>query len=180
MKNKVLLQLFVLSIFCNGLTLNAYNFGGIAISRELFNYIRNNLEDGKTILELGSGWGTGQLAKHYKVYSIEHDPGWLNKYGSHYIYAPIKDGWYDVEVLMRELPEHYDLILVDGPPGTIGRQGFFTNLHLFKSDVPIIFDDVDRKPELQLMQNTANILNRSYKIFASRNKKFGVLLTVQP
>ena len=47
----------------------------------------------------------------------------------------------------------YDLILVDGPLGTIGRSGFYRNLALFRPDVPIILDDVDRKDELKLLKD---------------------------
>ena len=41
--------------------------------------------------------------KYYSVFSIEHDQSWIGKYNTHYIYAPIKNGWYDIEILKREL-----------------------------------------------------------------------------
>jgi len=149
-----------------------------SISKELFDYIRSILAKGKTILELGSGWASSELSKYYTVYSIEHNKYWLNKFNTHYIYAPIKDRWYDTEILKNKLPKTYDLILVDGPPGpTIGRGGFYTNLHLFNTDVPIIFDDVNRQAEYDLMVKVANTLNRSFIIFDdSARKQFGVLL----
>lgn len=150
-------------------------FSGYAISRELFEYIKKNLEPNKTILELGSGAGTGQLAKHYKMYSIEHDPKWVNKFDSTYIYAPIKNGWFDVEIVTKQLPAQYDMILIDGPPGNIGRHGFYDNLHLFNTNVMLIFDDVNRQPELILMQNVSKKLNRPYEIFKSGTKAFGVI-----
>lgn len=151
-------------------------FGGWSISQELFDYIRNNLESGKTILELGSGWGSGQLSEHYCVYSVEHDEDWMNLYNTHYLYAPIKDGWYDVELLKEQLPETYDLIIVDGPPGIIGRAGFFMYLDLFKTDIPIIIDDINRQPEYELMLNLSEKLQRSYEIHESNKKQFGVLI----
>lgn len=155
----------------------AKDFGGWQISRELFDYIRLILPEGSTMLELGSGWGSSQLALHYTLYSVEHDPVWVDRYDSHYIYAPLVDGWYDVQVLERTLPKYYDLILVDGPPGHvgIGRIGFFHNLRLFRTDVPIIFDDVDRPAEYALMVQVATALRKPYQVFPSGAKKFGVV-----
>ena len=153
------------------------NFGAWSIDQKLFDYIRSILQAGKTILELGSGWASGQFSKFYTLYSVEHDSRWLGKYDTNYIYAQIKNRWYDPEILKRELPNEYDLILVDGPTGSIGRSGFYTHLDLFKKDVPIIFDDIDRKPEYALMILVAQKLNRDVVIYqSSQTKKFGVLL----
>jgi hypothetical protein len=49
------------------------------------------LVDGSTILELGSGWASGELSKHYRVYSVEHDEKWLDAFDTNYIYAPLYD-----------------------------------------------------------------------------------------
>ena len=65
-------------------------FGSWSINNFTFDYIREILPEGKTILELGSGFGTGELAKHYKMYSIEDNPEFIGKYDSKYIYAPIR------------------------------------------------------------------------------------------
>jgi len=147
-----------------------------SISVELFNYVRDVLPRGKTMIELGSGWASGQFSKFYTVYSVEHDKKWVGKYNTNYIHAPIKNKWYDTNVLKKKLPKTYDLILVDGPPGFIGRGGFYKNLHLFNTDVTIIFDDVNRKAEHKLMENVSKKLNRPYKIFTdSSRKKFGVI-----
>ena len=155
---------------------NIKNFGGFSIEKKLFDYIFEILPQGKTILEFGSGWASSQLSKYYTVYSIEHDPKWLNKYETNYIYAPIKNGWYDIAVLKKELPKKYDLVLVDGPLGSIGRHGFYTHLNLFNLDIPIIFDDVQRGSEFQLLMKFAKKLDRVPYIFESGKKKFGVLI----
>ncbi|MGE0009780.1 MAG: hypothetical protein AB7F19_04500 [Candidatus Babeliales bacterium] len=147
-----------------------------SISKELFDYITHLLPQGSTILELGSGWGTGELAKKYTMYSIENDSNWLHKYKSTYIFAPIIDGWYDTAVLSKQLPEKYDLILIDGPPAAIGRNKFYTNIHLFNTNVPMIFDDVNRPDEKALLTQVAAYLNRPFKICKSRGKQFGVIL----
>jgi len=147
-----------------------------SIPKELFLYIRERLPEG-TILELGSGWASGQLSKFYTLYSIEHDHRWLNRYNTNYIYAPIKNRWYNVDILKRELPEKYDLILIDGPPGDIGRGGFYTNLWLFDTNTIIIFDDVNRKAEYDLMVRVANKLNRGFTVSAKDRfgKMFGII-----
>ena len=153
-------------------------FGGWAISKELFDFIRSILPEGKTLLELGSGWGSNQFSEHYTVYSIEHNPRWLGKYNTNYLYVPIKNKWYNPVILKRKLPDSYDLILVDGPPQWIGRHGFYTYLDLFKTDLPIIFDDINRKAEYNLMIRVGQKLQRDAVIFSPgpRKKKFGVIL----
>jgi len=153
-------------------------FDGWTISQELFDWIRANLPDGKTILELGSGNGTIELLKHYEVYSVEHDQYWLDRaVGCNYIYAPIRDyneyKWYDVSKLT--LPEHYDLIIVDGPTGTIGRGGFIENINLFNTDVPIIIDDTQRQAEAFMAGWLVLNLNRFGRSFPGGNKIFTVI-----
>ena len=74
-----------------------------------FEWIEKNIPYGSTILEFGSGKGTERLALNYTIFSIEHNPEWINKYNSNYIYAPIKLyeqdsqknglGWYDIDIL---------------------------------------------------------------------------------
>lgn len=154
------------------------DFGGWAVERQLFDYILSVLPDGKTVLELGSGWATGELVKHYTVYSVEHDKKWLNRFDSHYIYALLVNGWYDVNVLKTQLPHQYDLILIDGPVGINenSRYGFYTNLALFKTNCIMIFDDVNRKGDYKLFTDVAGALNRPFEIVKGRSKNFGVIM----
>lgn len=154
-----------------------------------YEYIFDTLPRGSTILELGSGAVTGKLAALYTMYSVEHSKKWLNKYDTTYIYAPIKkypipkfDGqnqWYHYTVLQKELPKSYDLILIDGPPGNIGRGGFYKYLDLFDTSVPMVFDDVDRTPEAKLINIVASKLNRPYTVYTLGPSKlaghFGVI-----
>ena len=164
------------------------SFGKASISEVCYNFIRENLTEGKTILELGSGWATGELGKYYNMISIEHDGQWIEQHNSDYIYAPIRlyneswtkpdidenDGWYDVDDVKFHLQDKkYDMILVDGPPGwlnsagpgkTIGRGGFYKHMDLFNTDVPIIIDDIDRAPEMYLLKLVSKKLNRPYII----------------
>ena len=101
------------------------SFGGWSFSVTCFNYIREKLAKGQTILELGSGWGTGELSKFYKMYSIENENSFINKYNSTYIHAPIKRynsefkapdipeniGWYDPDIIKLNLPKNYHYLL---------------------------------------------------------------------
>ena len=106
------------------------------------------------------------------MYSIEHDKKYLNKYDSIYIYAPIVNGWYDI----KEVPD-YDLLLIDGPPSTIDgwvRLKFMDHIDLFKLDVPIVIDDVNRKPERMLMEQIAEHAGRFYTVYGDV-KKFAVV-----
>ncbi len=157
-------------------------FGGMSIDKELFDFIRSTLPEGKVLLELGSGWTSGQFSQYYTVYSIEHNFWWLGKYNTNYIHVPIKNKWYNPDILRKKIPDNYDLILVDGPPGFSGsatnRHGFYTYLDLFKTDLTIIFDDVDRKAEYELMIRVGQKLQRNIVILNSdkSHKKFGVIL----
>lgn len=146
-------------------------------------WILTNLPENSTMLEFGSGPGTKRFTEKYTVYSIEHNKEWLgHDPKSNYIYAPIKvnksDGisWYNEDVLESSLKNlKYDLILVDGPLGSIGRSGLKTHLHLLNTDVPIVFDDVNRPAELKLMQDVCKLLNRTPTIFIGVNRKFSIL-----
>ena len=161
----------------------AGDFGGWAISKTLFDFIYNFLEPGSRIIEMGSGWGTGELAKNFEMYSIEHDSQFLNIYNSNYISADIIEkfdndfpndtGWYNSDIIKKKLPKDYDLILVDGPPGVIGRSGFYRHLDLFRQDVPIILDDVNRKDELKLLKKVERKTGRKAIIHEETNLKVG-------
>ena len=163
--------------------INNNAFGGWALHKDVFNWIRENIKDGSTILELGSGTATVELCKFYNVYSIEHDRKWLNKSNSNYIHAPIisyndkhgKYRWYDVRVLKEKLPKSYDLLLIDGPPGTIGRIPFLYNLELFNWSVPILVDDTSRPDELFLCNQLKTILNKE-EIWNFNSDKKGTIV----
>jgi hypothetical protein len=160
---------------------------GGAISNELYYYIRRILAEGSTILELGSGGGTGCLAEHYTMYSIEHDPEWVGKFDSTYIHAPLTDclikkfpkqtTWYDRDIIRRGLVGvKYDLILVDGPPGCEGRAGFYKYVKdLFDYKVPIIFDDLHRSAERALISKVAGKIERPYTTYVYPSGHFGVI-----
>jgi len=164
--------------------------GGWALDIAAIDWIREHLAPGSTILEFGSGAGTDALSEHYRMFSVENDPAWVGKYNSTYIHAPIvggrgrirrgvgrRWGWYDTDILCREMPSDYDMILVDGPPGYIGRGGFLTNIHLFRRDVPILLDDTNRSEEMTLRDGVAAALGRTWEEFKCASEKSFAVIT---
>jgi hypothetical protein len=123
---------------------------------EAFWFLNTRLDKGATVVELGSGEGTARLVRQFKrVVSVEHDPAWVGRIdGAEYVHAPIADGWYDVDAMTGKLPEYPDAVIVDGPPGTIGRQGLYRHLELF-GNAPMLIDDVHRRAEMDLAHGIA-------------------------
>ena len=92
---------------------NEKNLDGWSITVPVFEWILANIPTDSTVLEIGSGNGTKELCKYYKVFTIEENKKWLNIAPAHYIYAPIEPlsqkvphsvGWYN-ESLFQELPK---------------------------------------------------------------------------
>ncbi|WP_434222723.1 tetratricopeptide repeat protein [Limnospira platensis CENA597] len=154
---------------------NVDNLNGWAISEDLFLYILETLPVGSTILELGSGTGTLELSKYYNMVSIEHNQEWLNKYNSHYIYAPLVDDmWYNGDVLRRKLRNiDYQLILVDGPPQH-RRKGILNYLDLFNWNVPVIVDDINRQYDMDVAIALSKHLGKIPTVYKD-NKYFAVI-----
>ena len=151
-------------------------FNNWTIPKELFDWIRANLPDGKTILELGSGDGTDELRKHYTVHSIEHDMAFIKE--GNYIHAPIVRypggyDWYDVSKLIG-LPA-YDLLLIDGPTGVIGRRGFVKHRYMFNLDVPIVVDDTQREAERLIALDLSQMLGRKLTVHNHKGRGFSTL-----
>ena len=146
-------------------------------------WILQNLPRGSTMLEFGSGPGTTLFVEKFKVYSIEHDIKYMNvEPRSTYIHAPITTNsnnirWYDEEVVRNFIKDlNYDLILIDGPLGSIGRGGIKNILDVLKTKtIPVIFDDVNRPEELKLMIEVSQILERKYEIYKGINRSFSIL-----
>jgi hypothetical protein len=155
---------------------NYESFGGWAISRKLFEWILNHLPKGSTILELGSGNGTKELVKFYNVYSVEHNIEWVNLVPeSTYIYAPLINGWYDVEILKQELPTHYDLLLIDGPIGK-NRVNIINHYKMFKTDIPIIIDDTNREDDNNLSIFLRKTLNKKASLSVTCEDKIFTII----
>jgi hypothetical protein len=153
---------------------------GFLMCDEIHEWINNNIPKGSVILELGSGKGTQRLTDAgYTMYSIEHDKGkWFGRYESTYIYAPIDYSipWYNPKAIKKQLPEHYDVLLIDGPPRKVGkvkvgRRGLSQYLDMFNTDVTMIFDDSDRGRESNLINDVKEIVKRDYTVYKGRDHR---------
>jgi hypothetical protein len=150
-----------------------------ALGRPVIDWIVANFPEGTGILELGSGAGSAHLARHFCVRSVEHDVRYLSLDPYvRYIHAPIVDGWYDPERLAAGIREFdYALLIVDGPPGTIGRSKILDHLDLFElSHVDVIVDDVQRDAEIELAWKLSTRLGRRCTLHPSdRGRRFALL-----
>lgn len=139
------------------------------LPREAIEFILESVEPGAVVVEFGSGHGSEILAKHCELYSVEHDEAWLGITSSTYIHATIQQnihstasgesGWYDVEKVKKNWPYEPQCVVIDGPPGFIGRTGILSLLELLERVPVILVDDVDRPAELQLAEHLAERLN---------------------
>ena len=133
---------------------------GWMLPTETLNWIQKNIPKGSKILEFGSGHGSHTLSQDYQLWSIEHDVDWIGICDSNYILAKICDnpistengelGWYDPE-LFSQIPDDFELIIIDGPPGSIGRAGILNHLKDMPSTTWIMIDDSDRDAETNLV-----------------------------
>lgn len=155
------------------------NFTDYSISSTLYQWLLNNIPYDQTILEIGSGTGTIELANKYNVISIEHNPKWINLTDKcKYILAELKNGWYDTTILNKELPKYdYNVIIIDAPNGSEPRYGFIKNLHLFnlQNVNHIIVDDTNRPTEKKIVQYLNN--HTPFKTIHTQktNKEFTIL-----
>ena len=106
---------------------------GISINKACIDFINFLLPKDSTILELGSGEGsTVALGQNYKLYSVENQPQWYDKFKDYTTYINcgsksyddeytrpkeflLDKAWFEPEDLFPNLPKSYDLILIDGP-----------------------------------------------------------------
>jgi len=171
---------------------NEKNLSGWAISSEIIDFLRKNLKKNDTILEFGSGSGSKEIGKYFNLWSIEHNKDFLYENTLQNFYAPIKKRkiicptqkkviaeykWYNEKVVLKVMKKiDYNCLLVDGPPGCIGREGFYYNLENFDTNCMIIIDDVNRKEENNLLFRVSKKLNCEYTVYHCRDgKSFGVI-----
>lgn len=147
-------------------------------SPNLIKWIKKNIPVGSNILEFGSGEGSIELSEQYNMFCIEHDIEWI-KFGesSHvnYIYAPLKkhkpvegfehNTWYDPKIIANALETvDYDTVIVDGPPGCIGRSGFLKYLDNFNLSGNLLMDDVHREQEAKLAVKISKRIKRAFTV----------------
>jgi hypothetical protein len=160
------------------------NLNGWALPEEAIEWIYNNIPEGSTILELGSGNGTKELVKRYKVYSVEENKKWLELVPeTTYIYGSIKSykndkphtrGWFDDSVI-EKFPEKYDLLIIDGPTGN-NRVNFLNFYEHFRNDVPIVIDDTQRGGDKLMAIEVSKLMNKKILEIKGHEKEMMILL----
>jgi predicted O-methyltransferase YrrM len=158
---------------------------------EIHIWIQENVTQGSTILEFGSGHGSIALAQRYDLISIEHDKEWIGISDSRYIHAEIKEnpistinnqqGWYDILRVLEVLETNtISVFIIDGPPGDIGRHGFLSITDSLSKDAIFIIDDIHRDAEFDIFSKLNEWQGGDAKVFTSRyengkERKWGVL-----
>lgn len=156
--------------------INKSNLNDFAISEEMYAWLEENLPEGSTILEFGSGTGTIELTKKYTVYSVEQSEKFVGLAPlSNYIHAPLVDHWYDADIVFKNIPKEYDLLLVDGPGGSEYRHNMARHWDKLNTNIPIIFDDTHRGYEIKFAKETAERFNKQIEIIPGHQKSFAVL-----
>lgn len=156
---------------------NTNNLDYWALSIEAYDWIIENIPKSLKILELGSGNGSRELLKYWDVTSVEHNSKFIDSVENlKYIFAPLKNHWYDSEYLKPLLPKQYDLLIIDGPPGSDNRLGILDNLDLFYLDCPILVDDVHADSSLKLANSISATLKRKYTVIKGWQKSFAVII----
>ena len=102
---------------------------------------------------------------------------------SKYIHAPLKEYsyanpnsccWYD-EQFLSELPNDYDLLIIDGPIGN--NRGNFIHFHeLFKKDIPYVIDDTNRETDKQMALLLAEKLKKEVIEIKGWEKEMMILI----
>jgi len=135
----------------------------------------------RRVVECGSGFSTLVLARQLharggRLISLEHDPVWADRVRGHLSAAGLAevarvelaplgphplalDGlrWYARRAL-RSLPQHIDLLLIDGPPAfephlKLSRYPALPALaDRLTPDATVILDDIDRPGELDILE----------------------------
>ena len=149
----------------------------MTITPKLWQVIRNNVTPGMRTLECGSGLSTilfDRLTSNHKA--MEHDQEWLHKMAtvsSSVCLSRIDDqtGWY------RWTPETtFDVILIDGPTGEIGRAGILPHIkRLTHPKTLVIVDDTHRTEESELSSEIGRRIRQKPQRIDDQGKSFDLI-----
>lgn len=157
-----------------------------------------------TVVECGSGVSTLAIARALaergagSLHSLEHDREWADRVSrqladegtagaAKLIEAPLRPhplaepdcGWYDAAALKR-LPAQIDLLLVDGPPGSLSASGRtrYPALPLLAGRLApgalVILDDIDRGGELEVLERWQREFAIEFELRAHQRIAIGV------
>lgn len=165
------------------------NMGWSAMQDYLIRILVETRNTKGPILECGSGLSTlliGIIAdkQNIKHYSLEHQEIWGNKVRTYLQGINVRNteifvskmknyhefDWY--EPPFEDLPEHFSLVVCDGPPGTTkgGRYGLLPiMIDRFSSKTLILFDDFSRQNEQDVVANWEKRYNLEVNVFGSND-----------
>lgn len=141
------------------------------IEEDAWQVIRQELEGASAVLELGTGLSTWliQTQDINDHIALESSPTWFDAVSD----SPFAQ---QADIRLKELKRHnrnedpayrfsttnmdirFDLLLIDGPVGEVGRQGALSMLELLTSSGTVIIDDTHRRPEAELAEEVARCL----------------------
>jgi hypothetical protein len=160
---------------------NNWQLDDWSITKECFDKIIEILPFGSTILEIGSGNSTNILSEFYNMISLESNPEWMNKFKSEYHLIPLKmfkseifgeTNWLDADILRPVLKDlNYDLLMIDSGGDRVGIYDF---IHLFKTNIPIIFDDTMCSSYLQCANMVSEKINKQCITYHCKRNKYAV------
>lgn len=140
------------------------------------------VERPRMILEVGSGVSTAIMAMALSrqgggsIVALEHEASYAQKTNAmliqhgveevaRVVHAPLVDHeingqghlWYDTGQL--DFAQPLDLIVIDGPPRTVGPKARYPALHLLRdhlhSETVVVLDDTNRKDEIEMISSWA-------------------------
>lgn len=125
------------------------------------------------VIELGSGEGTPLLRKAvapHTVFSVEHDKRFL-EYAD--VIVPLSKGWYSKSAFVECVPNPSKVraLIVDGPPGVIGREGITGAMHFFPAKVPMLIDDVHRPAEMAIALELGRIRKQPVVVHSAPKRR---------
>ena len=149
-----------------------------ALGRNTLTWIADNIPQNRTIFELGSGKGTEILSSRYNMVSVESNDQWLNTCDrATYINAPIINHWFDANVIARDKPGEYSLLIVDAPRV---RSKVLEHLSLFRSEITWLIDDAESVDVRLMIACISQLQGRCVQFFDSGSRLFKTFAIIYP
>lgn len=118
-----------------------------SISPKVHLWMARHVPRDAQVLELGGGAGTPALHELFpNTITVEHDERWtrmLRNQGLYILHAPLERGWYSRTPELKQALAAADVIIVDGPPGGLRKNGA-PHLYPIKAGTWVLYDDSHR------------------------------------